>query len=279
MDKLEKQAEQLFEEGTALYEQEKPQAAEEKFEQALKLTPKAEEIRYNLALAQFEQGKYEASYQNAARIFSLDCTELLEALDAAGYKPQVEIPDEIPDHCELCAHFATASSIRDAGGFCQFYETFVPGKARCLVWQMAEEGTVDAAEIEARHEAAQAALRQKFEEVLKDDWLPELVECTACGSETGLSDSERQLKRFTCKSCKKEIDVQAASTKLDGEIQKLSDAELLEIILSEDAFRIEYLYAAKRELRNRSLNILDFPEMLPLLARRASETSGDTDAE
>lgn len=272
MDKLEKQAEQLFEEGTTLYEQEKPQAAEEKFIAALEIAPQSEEIRYNLALAQYEQGKYEASYQNAVRIFNIDCTELLQALEEAGYEPKIEIPEQIPNHCALCGNFEAGSTVKDAGGFCHFYRTFVHSDARCLVWQLVEEGTIDKSEIEDRIQAANEALRQKLAAILKDDWLPDFITCPNCGQGLELSASQRQLGRFQCTRCKQETDVAEASRKLRSEYKNKSERELLEIVLAANDFLPEYVAAARVELVNRQFDILDFPDLLVAL-RNIPETN------
>ena len=249
------QAEILFTEGIELYEQEKLTEAEEKFISALERHPDSEEIMYNLALVYFEQKKYEQSWAIAAAIQFLDCSELFEELEKAGYQPSLEIPDSIPDYCADCHHFRPVSMIRDEGGFCTFYELKVDSMGKCYAYKMADEGKVDLKVIEEKVNKHLQELTNRFMESLKEDRLPKILSCENCGQQMTLNETERVSKSFICKDCGTENNVAQKIKALEQAMRELPEKELLLILLQPQDYRPEFLMAARWEINRRNLDL------------------------
>lgn len=266
MNKYEQeQSELLFNEGVDLYEQEKPDEAEQKFLSALKLHPQSEEIMYNLALVYFEQKKYEQCWDIAAAIQFLDCTELFEELEKAGFKPSMEIPDSIPDMCVECVHFRPVSAIRDEGGFCTFYELKVDSMGKCYAYKMADEGKISAEEIEERVNKHLEELTNRFVQSLKDERLPEKYACEKCGREMQLNESERVAKSFVCKNCGTENNAGEKIRILGQTMKELPEKELILILLQPQDYRPEFLPAARGEINRRDLDLAQNELFIKLL--------------
>ena len=249
------QSELLFNEGVALYEQEKAAEAEEKFLAALELHPDSEEIMYNLALVYFEQKKYELCWNLAAAIQSLDCTELFEELEKAGFKPSMDIPDSIPDFCAECSHFRPVSMIRDEGGFCTFYELKVDSMGKCYAYKMADEGRISRDAIEEKVNKRLHELKIHFVESLKDERLPQTYRCEKCGLEMSLNETERVTKSFICKNCGTENNAAQKIRDLEQNMRELPEKELMLILLQPQDYRPEFLPAARREINHRNLDL------------------------
>ncbi len=248
-------SENLFSEGVELYEQEKVTEAELKFKEALELQPDSEEITYNLALVYFEQKKYDLSFALADRIHHLDCSELLEALDEAGFEPQYPIPDDIPELCSSCEHFRPGSMIRDDGGFCLFYQQHVHTNASCLVYVLVDEGKVSLDDIEKNRNKRRDALIQSYVDSLNEQTLPEKLNCENCGTLITLSLSERNEKRFTCGNCSKINDLNSKIESLSPAMKNKADVELFTILAQSTDFQPEYLLAARKEIVRRNINL------------------------
>ncbi len=266
MNKYEQeQSELLFNEGVELYEQEKTAEAEEKFLAALELHPDSEEIMYNLALVYFEQKKYELCWNLAAAIQFLDCTELFEELEKAGFKPSMDIPDSIPDSCSECRHFRPVSMIRDEGGFCTFYELKVDSMGKCYAYKMADEGRISREAIDEKVNKHLQELRVRFVESLKDERLPQTYLCAKCGQEMSLNETERVTKSFICKNCGTENQVGEKIRALEQTMHDLPEKELFLILLQPQDYRSEFLPAARREINHRNLDLNESKRFTELL--------------
>ncbi len=266
MNKYEQeQSELLFNEGVELYEQEKPAEAEKKFLAALELHPDSEEIMYNLALVYFEKEKYELCWNLAAAIQFLDCSELFEELEKAGFKPSMDIPDSIPDFCAECSHFRPVSMIRDEGGFCTFYELKVDSMGKCYAYKMADEGRISREIIEENVNKHLQELIGHFVESLKDERLPQTYRCKKCGEDMQLNETERVTKSFICKNCGTENKAGEKSRALEQTMPDLPEEELFLILLQPQDYRPEFLPAARREINRRNLDLNQSKQFSELL--------------
>lgn len=250
-------SELLFSEGVELYEQEKVSEAEEKFIQALEIQPDSEEIMYNLALVYFEQKKYDLSFALADRIQHLDCSELFDALDEAGFQPHYPIPEDIPEVCSSCEHFRPGSVIRDEGGFCLFYQQHVQTQGTCLVYVLLDEGKVSQEEIDQNKNKRRDALIKYYMDSLNEESLQEEMICEKCSSVVTLSLSERNEKRFTCSNCSFLNDLNSKIEALSETMKNKNDEDLFLILLQSGDFQPEFLYASRKEIIRRGINLSD----------------------
>jgi len=258
-------SEQLFSDGVELYEQEKVSEAEEKFLQALEIQPDSEEIMYNLALVYFEQKKYDLSFALADRIHHLDCTELFDALDEAGFQPHYPIPDDIPEVCSSCEHFRPGSVIRDEGGFCLFYQQHVQTKGTCLVYVLLDEGKISQEEIDQNRNTRRNALIKCYMDSLNEESLPEEMICENCSSVITLSQSERNEKRFTCSNCSFLNDLNSRIESLAETMKSKKESELFTILLQSSDFQLEFMFAARKEIIRRSINLSENKQFLQMI--------------
>jgi|GEM_PF-4862399 len=82
----EDKSELLFNEGNQLLEEKNYEEAEKKFKEASVLIPNSSEILYNLALAYFEQQKYDLALEIVNKLKGIDCDELIIELEKVGFK-------------------------------------------------------------------------------------------------------------------------------------------------------------------------------------------------
>jgi len=82
----EDKSELLFNEGNQLLEEKNYEEAEKKFKEALVLVPNSSEILYNLALAYFEQQKYDLALEIVNKLKGIECEELIIELEKVGFK-------------------------------------------------------------------------------------------------------------------------------------------------------------------------------------------------
>ena len=98
---------------------------------------------------------------------------------------------------------------------------------------------------------------QHYIEILSDEYLPEIINCEFCDSEIALSEIERQNKYYNCPECKNQSNIREKERNLENEFQNKPDAELFEILVDSNNFRIEFVLAAKREIKRRNINLAD----------------------
>ena len=98
---------------------------------------------------------------------------------------------------------------------------------------------------------------EHYNEILNDEYLPEIINCEFCDSEITLSEIERQNKYYNCPECNNQSNIREKERALENEFQNKPDAELFEILVDSNNFRIEFVLAAKREIKRRNINIAD----------------------
>ena len=259
------ESEKLFEEGVALYEQERFPEAEANFIKALELNAGSDEIKYNLALVYFEQQKYDLTWALVDQIHEMDCTEILEVLEKSGFKEHYDIPDDIPDSCSLCDYFKTGSMIKDDGGFCGFYSIRVIPTSKCVAFRLADEGKVSLDDVEKNQNKKLMTSIEKFKLSLNDDRLPAEFPCSRCGLRNQLTETDRVTKSFACSKCNTVNDVKRMIMEVENHIRSISETELFRILIFEQDYKPEFSLAAKREINRRGLDIVDNSEFLKLL--------------
>jgi tetratricopeptide (TPR) repeat protein len=102
-------------------------------------------------------------------------------------------------------------------------------------------------------------------DILKNEYLPNILTCEFCETEIELSEIEKQNKYYTCPKCKKENNIREKERALENEFKNKPDSELFEIIIDSVNFRIEFVQAAKREIVRRNINLTsndDFKSIL-----------------
>jgi Zn finger protein HypA/HybF involved in hydrogenase expression len=104
-----------------------------------------------------------------------------------------------------------------------------------------------------------------YSELLYDEYLPESIKCEFCDAEIVLSETERQNKYYNCPKCKNQSNVREKERALESEFQNKQDAELFEILIESENFRIEFVLAAKREIKRRDLVLQENDEFKSFL--------------
>ena len=265
---MQDRAEILFDEGITAYEQEDFETAEAKFMEALEYDPLSEEIKYNLALVYLEMKKYDRCNKVIAQIRELDCGEIIDELEKVDTEEHYSIPESIPDVCAKCFYFTQDSIINEEAGFCTFYHIDVKVNAQCHVFQLAEEGKVSLEEVRANLHKSSKESALLFMEKLDDTLLPESVNCDYCNAEITLNESERQNGKFECAACGTQFDIKDAVSRLEKDFNEKEDSELFEILIEAQDFRTEYLYAARKEIKKRAIDLKSSEEFLSMLSER-----------
>ena len=101
-------------------------------------------------------------------------------------------------------------------------------------------------------------LEQKIEyynNKLNDEYLPININCEFCDLDIELSEIERQNKFYNCPVCKSENNVREKERALESEFLNKPDVELFEMLIDSQNFRLEYSFAAKREIIKRGINL------------------------
>ncbi len=261
-------AETLFDEGVTAYENEDLETAETKFLEALDYDPLSEEIKYNLALVYLEMKKYDRCNKLIAQIRELDCTEIIDELEKVDTEEHYSIPESIPPVCAKCSYFTQDSIINEFAGFCTFYHIDVKVSDRCHVYRLADEGKVTQEEIQQNlNKSSKEKARQIMKE-LDDTRLPQTILCDSCGVEIKLEERERESDKFSCPSCETSFDIKKAVSAIEKEFSGKDDSELFEILLEAQDFRTEYLYAARKEIKKRALDLENIEEFLSMISER-----------
>ena len=262
---MENQAEILFEEGVTAYEQEDLESAETQFLLALDLDPLSEEIKYNLALVYLETKKYHLCNKLIAGIRELDCSEIIDELEKVDTTENYTIPESIPNICAGCFHFKQDSITNTKSGFCSFYHLDVKVNSPCHAFQLADEGKISIADIKENLNKNSIANAHTFMEQLNNESLPEKLLCNYCNTEINLTETERQNRIFQCPSCKKQVNIAQKVINLEKEFKNKDNSELFEIIIEADDFMTEYLYAVRKEIKNRNIDLTKDEEFLDRL--------------
>jgi len=103
-------------------------------------------------------------------------------------------------------------------------------------------------------------IANEYNELLTDEYLPESVNCEFCGKQLNLSEIERQNKQYKCPECKSEYNLRKKIMNIENEFLEKPDMELFEILLEAQNFKIEYLYAAKKEIHKRNIDLKENEE-------------------
>jgi tetratricopeptide (TPR) repeat protein len=262
---MQDRAEIIFDEGITAYEQEDFETAEAKFIEALGYDPLSEEIKYNLALVYLEMKKYDRCNKLIAQIRELDCGEIIDELEKVDTEEHYSIPESIPDVCAKCFYFTQDSIINEEAGFCSFYHVDVKLNARCYAFQLAEEGKVSLEDITANLHKRSKENALLIMQQLDDTLLPQTINCDYCGAEITLNESERQNGKFECTACRTQFDIKEAVSRLEKEFTQKEDGELFEILIEAQDFRTEYLYAARKEIKKRAIDLKNNEEFLSML--------------
>jgi tetratricopeptide (TPR) repeat protein len=259
---MENRLETLFDEGIHAYEKEDFETAESKFLEALQIDPFAEEIRYNLALVYFETKQYDLCNKLIAQIRELDCSEIIDELEKVDTEERYSIPESIPKNCAKCVHFTQDSLTDKRSGYCGFYHINVNMDDHCYAHRLAEEGKIDSEEINRNLFKIGKTSAAAYMEQLDTEDLPEIVFCDSCEAEIKLTPEERKTRIFKCASCGAVFNIGEAVKNLEKEFSLKPDEELFEILLNAGDFRIEYLYAARKELKKRNIDLRTNKEFL-----------------
>jgi len=107
----------------------------------------------------------------------------------------------------------------------------------------------------------------RYVEILNEEYLPESINCEFCDVELELSELERQNKCYICPKCKKQSNLREKERDLENEFKNKTDVELYEILIEYQNFRIEFLLAAKREIRRRNIQLIDNEDFLSVLEK------------
>lgn len=92
-----------------------------------------------------------------------------------------------------------------------------------------------------------------FQNILNDESLPKLIRCEFCDGQIELSEIERQNIYYNCPHCKSQSNVLEKERELEIEFQNKLDSELFEILIDSQNFRLEFLLAAKKEIKRRNI--------------------------
>ena len=103
-----------------------------------------------------------------------------------------------------------------------------------------------------------------YVEFLHDEYLPNSINCEFCDTLLDLSEIERQNKYYNCPECKNQNNLREKERSLENEFQSKPDAELFEILIDWQNFKIEYILAAKREIKRRDIQITENDEFLSI---------------
>ncbi len=265
---MENKAEILFDEGVEAYEQQNFETAESKFLEALEHNPLSEEIKYNLALVYLEMKQYDRCNKLIAQIRELDCSEIIDELEKVDTEEHYDIPESIPAACAYCFYFTQDSLINEKAGFCSFYHSDVKADAACYAFQLLEEGKISPEEIKEHLHKSSKESAVIYSQQLDDILLPELIHCDHCGIEIRLEEKQRENGHFTCPSCDTVFDIRKAVENLEKEFSIKDENELFEILLDAQDFRTEYLYAARKEIKKRAIDLADSEEFISMLSAR-----------
>ncbi len=104
-----------------------------------------------------------------------------------------------------------------------------------------------------------------FTEMLNDEYLPKSIICEFCDSEIELSETERQNKYYICPECKNQSNIREKEGALKNEFKNKPDAELFEILIETENFRMEFVLAAKREIKRRNIQLAENEEILTII--------------
>ncbi len=94
-----------------------------------------------------------------------------------------------------------------------------------------------------------------FIKSLNDDYLPKNLNCEFCSENIELSELERQNKHYLCPNCNNEVNVKENERELETSFREKADEELFEILIESTSFRMEFLLAAKKEIKRRNINL------------------------
>jgi DNA-directed RNA polymerase subunit M/transcription elongation factor TFIIS len=264
---MENRAEILFDEGISAYEDENLEMAESKFIEALEINPLSEEIKYNLALVYLETKQYDLCNRLIAGIYELDCGEIIDELEKADTDEPVSIPESIPNRCANCFYFTQDSLINEIAGFCTFYHIDVKSSASCHVYKLVDEGKVTIEEIKENLNKSSKENAVAYMEQLNEQKLMDNVFCDSCGAAIKLNNDERENMIFHCSSCKTTFNIKKAMADLEENFKSKKNDELFEILIDSQDFRIEYLFAAREEIKKRTIDLKNDEEFLNRLDR------------
>lgn len=102
-------------------------------------------------------------------------------------------------------------------------------------------------------------------ESLNDEYLPKIINCEFCDSEIELSEIEMQNKYYTCPKCNNQTNVREKERALENEFQDKPDTELFEILIESNNFKLQYIFAAKKEIIRRNINFAENEDFKSLL--------------
>ena len=100
---------------------------------------------------------------------------------------------------------------------------------------------------------------------LNDEYLPKIINCEFCDSEIELNEIERQNKYYTCPECNNQTNVREKERALENEFQDKPDTELFEILIESNNFKLQYIFAAKKEIIRRNINFAENEDFKSLL--------------
>jgi|GEM_PF-2276928 len=257
--------ETLFDQAVTLHENEQYTDAEKKYLEALALDPSSEDIKYNLALVYFSMEDYESVIKLVNEIKTLDCSELIAELEKLATDLPVEVPESIPDACAECPYFTMTTIRKKSRGHCAFYQIDCVPEARCHAWHLAEEGILNADALEARRNLHLAEALETLQQNLNDATLPAHVQCTHCGADLNLNETEQQARRYTCPQCKKVSEIGQHANALAPQMQQEADDVLFDMVICPEDFQHAFVLAAKTELLHRHGNAKTSETLLALL--------------
>ncbi len=263
---MKNKAEQLFDEGLSFYEQGNFENAEAKFIEALEFDPLSEEIKYNLALIYLETKKYDLCNKLISRIRDIDCGEIIDELEKVDTEEHYSIPESIANICSQCFYFSQDSFIKETSGFCTFYHLDVKVNGRCYAYQLAEEGKVSIDEINQNLNKSNKESSIVYKEQLDDESLPQKLICDYCNANIKLSESEQLNRTFQCSECGKRVNISEEVRLLEKSFIEKTDSELFEILINHQDFKTEYLYAARKEIKKRAIDLATNEEFLTMLS-------------
>jgi len=102
-------------------------------------------------------------------------------------------------------------------------------------------------------------------ESLNDEYLPKIISCEFCDSEIELSEIERQNKYYLCPECNNQTNVREKERALENGFRDKPDSELFEILIESNNFKLQYIFAAKKEIKRRNINLAENEDFKSLL--------------
>lgn len=104
-----------------------------------------------------------------------------------------------------------------------------------------------------------------FKNELNDDFLPKTIKCEYCDSDIELREIERQNRYYNCPVCKNESNVREKERAIENEFKYKPDSELFEMLIESQNFRLEFLLAAKKEIKRRNIDLATNEDFINIL--------------